>query len=41
MDKRALVGLVFYFLGGKTRQEVVTEPITAVSGPVGDAEQAP
>jgi len=37
-----VVGLVFYLLGGKTRQEVVTEPIAPVDAPVvGDAEQAP
>ena len=29
-----VVGIVFYFLGSKTRQEVVTEPIAPVDAPV-------
>ena len=33
-----VVGLVFYLLGGKTRQETATEPITAISAAVGDAD---
>ena len=31
------VGGVFYLLGRKARQEVVTEPITGIEAPVGDA----
>ena len=33
-----VVGLVFYLLGGKTRQEVVTESMTAVNVSAGDAD---
>ena len=36
-----VIGVVFYLLGGRTRQEVVTEPIAAVNAPVGGADQAP
>lgn len=32
-----VVGVVFYLLGRKTRQQVVTEPIAPVNAPVGDA----
>jgi hypothetical protein len=33
-----VVGIVFYLLGGQARQEVVTEPITAVDAPVAAAD---
>jgi hypothetical protein len=33
-----VVGLVFYLLGGKTRREKATEPITAVNAASGDAD---
>jgi hypothetical protein len=36
------VGVVFYFLGGKTRQEVAAEPVIAPApATAGRAEQAP
>ena len=35
-----VIGLVFYFLGGKTRQQVATEPMAGDDAPVGDPDLA-
>ena len=35
-----MIGLVFYFLGGKTRQEVATEPMAPDEAPAGDTDLA-
>ena len=35
-----VIGLVFYFLGGKTRQQVATEPMAGDDAPAGDPDLA-
>jgi hypothetical protein len=35
-----VIGLAFYVLGGKTRRDVATEPITGEVAPVSDPDQA-
>ena len=35
-----VIGIVFYFLGGKARQQVATEPMAPDEAPVGDADLA-
>jgi len=33
-----VVGVVFYVLGGRTREDVATEPVAAAFGPVGESD---
>jgi hypothetical protein len=35
-----VVGVVFYVLGGRTREDVATEPVAAAFGPPGEPDPA-